>query len=551
MFKVETTQILLEVEELTVEFPGVGTKDKVIGGISFALQKGEVVGLVGESGSGKSLTGLSIIGLLPVTARITNGNIIYHQSNSSLSLLDASVRWNKIRGAEIAMIFQEPMTALNPIMSCGSQISEVLQQHHGISVDAAKQEVLKFFEKVHIKDPGRVYDSYPHQLSGGQRQRIVIAMALCCNPSLLIADEPTSSLDVTVQRSILEIFKELKAGWGGTILFISHDLQAVAEIADRVLIMQNGTIVEQGSIDDVFRNPQHPYTQELINSIPKGERSLRNISEDARPLLAAKKLSTWFPVNQSFLVKSKRIVKAIQEIDIEVFEGETLGIVGESGSGKTTLGKSLLLLEKPSNGNVTYKSVPIAHLDKGEWKALRKDLQIIFQDPYSSLNPLIPVGEAIAEPMKYHGIAKNRALRIQKVLDLLQLVGLDESHFGRFPNELSGGQRQRICIARALALEPKLIICDECVSALDVSVQRQILDLLISLQEKFCLTYIFISHDLQVIRYLCNRVVVMSEGKIVETGQIDEICNTPKHPYTKKLLQSAFGNENKIFQPNH
>jgi peptide/nickel transport system ATP-binding protein len=551
MFKVETTQILLEVEELTVEFPGVGTKDKVIGGISFALQKGEVVGLVGESGSGKSLTGLSIIGLLPVTARITNGNIIYHQSNSSLSLLDASVRWNKIRGAEIAMIFQEPLTALNPIMSCGSQISEVLQQHHGISVDAAKQEVLKFFEKVHIKDPGRVYDSYPHQLSGGQRQRIVIAMALCCNPSLLIADEPTSSLDVTVQRSILEIFKELKAGWGGTILFISHDLQAVAEIADRVLIMQNGTIVEQGSIDDVFRNPQHPYTQELINSIPKGERSLRNISEDARPLLAAKKLSTWFPVNQSFLVKSKRIVKAIQEIDIEVFEGETLGIVGESGSGKTTLGKSLLLLEKPSNGNVTYKSVPIAHLDKGEWKALRKDLQIIFQDPYSSLNPLIPVGEAIAEPMKYHGIAKNRALRIQKVLDLLQLVGLDESHFGRFPNELSGGQRQRICIARALALEPKLIICDECVSALDVSVQRQILDLLISLQEKFCLTYIFISHDLQVIRYLCNRVVVMSEGKIVETGQIDEICNTPKHPYTKKLLQSAFGNENKIFQPNH
>ncbi len=528
---------ILDVTDLSLQF-GLNTGFKeAVRGISFSLTKGETLGIVGESGSGKSLTALSILKLLPAEA-VISGTINYHSKEATYSILSLSdAELTRIRGSRIAMIFQEPGTSLNPVYTCGEQVSEVLRLHKKLNSKAAKEAVLALFEKVKLQEPHRVYDSFPHQLSGGQKQRIMIAMALSGNPELLIADEPTSSLDVTVQQSILNLLNELKTEWGGSMIFISHDLNVVAAMAKRVLVMQNGEVVEQGLVSDIFRNPQHAYTRKLISDSKLGEQAgSESVSQPIRPVLKASKVSTWFPTASNFFGKPTEFVKAVNEVDLELFPGETLGLVGESGSGKTTLGRSILFLEKPTKGSVLYKKRELAVLEENEWKPLRKDLQIIFQDPYSSLNPKQKIGDAIVEPMTVHGIGKNKKVRLEKALDLLKRVGLEPEHLNRYPDEFSGGQRQRICIARALVLQPKIIVCDECVSALDVSTQRQILDLLIELQKEKGLTYLFISHNLSVIRYISSRVAIMKEGRIVETGLTEQIWNQPQHDYTRSLL---------------
>ena len=555
---------LLEINNLQVNFPSESGKVQAVRNISFSLKKGETLGIVGESGSGKSVTSLAVMGLLPQAAVLASGEILFYPKTGEpvdlAKLPQLALR--QLRGREIAMIFQEPMTSLNPVFRCGEQVAEAIRLHQKASGEEAKRQVISLFEKVKLPDPERIFLAYPHQLSGGQRQRVMIAMALSCNPSLLIADEPTSALDVTVQRSILDLVNELKNEWDGSTIFISHDLGVVAEVADRVLVMKNGEIVEQGGVAAIFKNPQHAYTQNLlknfwqrtskqsaVRSEAETPNSLRGSPQSNRPdlsnfqnltnltpFLTVKNLRTWFPAKRNFFGKTTSHVKAVDDVSFEVFKGETLGLVGESGSGKTTLGRSILNLLKPNSGDVIFENKNLAQLPENEWKALRKDLQIIFQDPYSSLNPRQPIGSAITEPMRVHGILKTEKERREKALHLLETVGLEPSHFWRFPSEFSGGQRQRICIARALALEPKFIVCDECVSSLDVTVQAQVLDLLKDLQEKWGLTYIFISHDLSVVRLMSDRIAVMKDGKIEELDRAEEVWNNPKKAYTQQLL---------------
>ncbi len=574
---------LLAFKDLVTEFHTEGQVVKAVNGISFTLNKGETIGIVGESGSGKSVTSLSAMRLIPTPPGIiSGGEIIFHKNDGStvdlLALSEEEMRAH--RGNDLAMIFQEPMTSLNPVFTCGDQVMEAIMLHQNMSKAEAKSLTIKLFEEVQLPDPERIFSTYPHQISGGQKQRVMIAMAMSCQPSVLIADEPTTALDVTVQKTILELMQKLQKEHDMGILFITHDLGVIAELADKVVVMYQGNIVEQGNVWDIFTNPQHPYTKGLLACrppldtrytflptvsdfmqvdgsgniidnnisveeftkdlvIPDSDRKAKQeklFSQD--PILKIQNLKTYFPVRNGFFGGITGHVKAVDDISFDVYPGETLGLVGESGCGKTTCGRTILRLEEPTEGQMIYKGQDIAKMNADELRAFRKDVQIIFQDPYSSLNPRMTIGNAIMEPMQVHDILENDEQRKKRVEELLARVSLDPSHFYRYPHEFSGGQRQRIGIARALAVNPKFIICDESVSALDVSVQAQVLNLLNELKEEFGLTYIFISHDLSVVKYMSDRMVVMQAGKVEEMGDADQIYNKPETPYTQKLIDA-------------
>ena len=551
---------IINIEKLSVSFETNQQKTTVVKAITFEINENEIVGIVGESGSGKSITSLALMGLLPKNA-VVEGEILFE--NVSLHK-KSNQEWRKIRGQQIAMIFQEPMSSLNPSLSCGYQVKEMILQHQKISDAAAKSSVLELFKQVKLPRVSSLYNQYPHQISGGQKQRVMIAMAIANKPKLLIADEPTTALDVTVQQRIIDLLKEIQAQNGMSILFISHDLTLISEIAQRVLVMKDGEIVEQGTVDQIFKNPTHPYTQALINSKPKLNERLKILptvqnflkhdfkatiisAEERRlkhenlyaqaPLLRITDLKKYYTIDKGWF-QQQTIVKAVDDVYLEIYDGETVGLVGESGCGKTTLGRTILNLEKPTAGEIFYKGTDITKLNKHDWKVLRKEIQIIFQDPYASLNPRITVGDAILEPMKVHKIHKSDKERKVAVMELLKKVGLNETHYYRYPHEFSGGQRQRIGIARAIALHPKLIICDETVSALDVSVQAQVLNLLNQLKEEFQFTYLFISHDLAVVKFMSDQLVVMHQGKIVEKGEADSIYENPQNEYTQKLINA-------------
>ncbi len=552
---------MLSVQNLSISFKSNREVTTVVENISFELESQQILGIVGESGSGKSVTSLAILGLLSKNAKVS-GNIFFNDKDLT-KLSETTFR--KIRGNQISMIFQEPMSSLNPSLTCGFQVIEVLFQHKKISKSEAKKQVIELFNKVKLPRAEVIFNQYPHQLSGGQKQRVMIAMAIACKPQILIADEPTTALDVTVQKEIIELLKELQQETAMSIIFITHDLALVSEIADTVLVMYQGKIVEQGEAKKVFLKPIHNYTKALINSKPSLTQRLKKLptvndfieltiqnevysAEErtefhqkiyaAKPLLEVKNLATYFNTNNSFFFGKKSEVKAVDDVSFQLFEGETLGLVGESGCGKTTLGRTILHLEKATNGQIFYRGNDVTYLSKTDLKNFRREVQIIFQDPFSSLNPRIPVGEAILEPMKVHGILNTTTERKQYVFDVLHRVGLLEEHFYRYPHEFSGGQRQRIGIARTIALNPKLIICDESVSALDVSVQAQVLNLLNELKKDFGFTYIFISHDLAVVKYMADQLIVMNEGKIEEIGDADAIYKTPKTLYTQKLIDA-------------
>ncbi|NAS31697.1 dipeptide ABC transporter ATP-binding protein [Flavobacteriaceae bacterium R38] len=553
---------LLNVKNLSISFKSDKTFNEVVKNSSFSLDKNEILGVVGESGSGKSVTSLALLGLLPKKiSKIASGEILFADKDL-VKMPEAEFKG--LRGKEISMIFQEPMSSLNPSMTCGLQIMEVLLRHTSLSKTEAKAETLSLIEKVKLPEPERIFNSYPHQISGGQKQRVVIAIAIACKPKILIADEPTTALDVTVQKEIIALLKILQQETGMSILFISHDLSLVSEIADRVIVMYKGAIVEQGSTSDIFKNPQHDYTKALLNSKPPLDKRLKKlpviqdfmnnsfkeevITPDERkkqhaklyeqaPLLEVINVEKEYFSNAGMFTE-KTSLKAVNDVSFKVYEGETLGLVGESGCGKSTLGNTILQLDKATAGSILYRGTNITHLNASEVRKLRKEIQIIFQDPYSSLNPRISVGKAIMEPMKVHGLYKNDAERKEKTMELLDRVGLDASYFYRYPHEFSGGQRQRIGIARTIGLQPKLIICDESVSALDISVQAQVLNLLNELKENFGFTYIFISHDLSVVKFMSDQLLVMNQGKIEEIGDADIIYDQPKTAYTKKLIEA-------------
>lgn len=644
-----TKEPILEVRNLVTQFTSEGVVTKAVDDISFVLHKGETIGIVGESGSGKSVTSLSIMQLIPdPPGRISGGEIFYHGKDGMVDLLHIREKeMRSYRGNDIAMIFQEPMTSLNPVYKCGDQVMEAILQHDRnalpkfwnwifrnsnyifivlffawitagvvsalslisdnkilnitiqlffttslvvflilkiISNQKAKKHahgrVIDLFEQVKLPSPERIFQSYPHQLSGGQKQRVMIAMAMSCNPQILIADEPTTALDVTVQKTILDLMNDIQEKHNMGIIFITHDLGVIAELADHVLVMYKGKIVEQGSVLDIFNNPQHPYTKGLLACRPKlGKRLSKlptvsdfmktdaeeNISEidisieqvlsklievpeerqqhldnlyKSKPILEVKNLCTWFPNNRSLFGRTTDYVKAVDDVSFEVYPGETLGLVGESGCGKTTLGRTILKLVDPHSGEIIFNGKNITKLSAREMRPIRKDIQIIFQDPYSSLNPRMTVGEAIMEPMRVHGILDTDNARKNKVVELLERVNMKPAHFSRYPHEFSGGQRQRICIARALALQPKFIICDESVSALDVSVQAQVLNLLNELKKEFGFTYIFISHDLSVVKFMSDRMIVMNKGKIEELDIAERIYANPQSYYTKTLINA-------------
>ena len=554
-------KLLLQVKDLRVSFGKKPNQKEVIHGISFDISENTIVGIVGESGSGKSVTSMAIMGLLPKKNTKIEGSILFEE-RELLKTDSKSLR--ALKGKEIAMIFQEPMSALNPSLSCGFQVSEILRWHLKLTASEAKKETISLFEKVKLPRPRGIYDNYPHQISGGQMQRVMIAMAIACKPKLLIADEPTTALDVTVQKEILELLKELQQETGMGLVFISHDLSLVSEIADEVLVMYRGEIVEQDSVTSVFKEPKADYTKALLASRPTLSKRLQQlptiasladnsfqaleVTEQERafkhkklytqlPLLEINNLEKYY-YSKAGLFKPKTAVEAVNDVSFHVFEGETVGLVGESGCGKSTLGKTLLLLEKATAGQVIYRGKDITKLSTSEVRLLRKEIQLIFQDPYSSLNPRLSIGEALVEPMKVHGIGSSKKDRKEKALQLLARVGLDASFMSRYPHELSGGQRQRVGIARTIAMEPKLVICDESVSALDISVQAQVLNLLNELKEDFGFTYIFISHDLAVVKYMADQLLVMKDGKIEEMGDADEIYANPTKEYTKKLIDA-------------
>jgi peptide/nickel transport system ATP-binding protein len=590
---------LLQIKNLQVDFvTEIGTTTAVKN-ISLEVNRGEIVAIVGESGSGKSVTALSVLQLLPTPpAKYSMGEILFSPGNESINLLHQTRdQLRKIRGNQIAMIFQEPMTSLNPVFTCGEQVMETILLHQRVAPNFAKQQTIDLFRKVKLPDPASMFQRYPHQLSGGQKQRIMIAIAMSCNPDLLICDEPTTALDVTVQKTILQLIRELQQTEQMGVMFITHDLGVVSEIADRAIVMFKGSIVEEETTRELFSAAKHPYTKGLLACRPalhqKGERlpvvsdfleagtsrqsevrrqGSEAINQDLRTthekddsslgsstsnastlhqqpqtsdspekLIEVKNLSVWYTSKKTLLGKPAEFIKAVDRVSLDVFKGETLGLVGESGCGKTTLGRALLRLIEPTEGKILYQNTDLTAFSKSDLKKFRKNVQIIFQDPYSSLNPKLTIGEAIIEPLRVHRLIKSERKRREKVVELLMKVNLQPEHFYRYPHEFSGGQRQRIVIARALALEPDFIVCDESVSALDVSVQAQVLNLLNDLKQEYGFTNIFISHDLSVIQYISDRIAVMNRGRIEEIGPAHDIYTRPESPYTQKLINSIPG----------
>ena len=573
---------MLSIQGLTTTFKNDDEQIIAVHDVSFTINKGETVGIVGESGSGKSVTSLSIMRLLSANGEISSGEIIFESADGKrVDLLKLSEKeMRTYRGSKIAMVFQEPMTSLNPVLRCGDQVAEALILHKKLSKAQAKKRTLELFNKVHLPRPEDMFAAYPHQLSGGQKQRIMIAMAMSCDPELLIADEPTTALDVTVQARILELMKELQTEINSAMIFITHDLGVIANIADKIVVMYKGKIVEQGHVSDIFSNPKHPYTKGLLACRPPLDKRLKQlpvirdfmteetdgsfteikksvdelvnsvvISEEERirehkilyskqPVLSVKNISVHYPIRSGVFSRISGVVKAVDDISFDVYPGETMGLVGESGCGKTTLGRAIIRLIEPTKGEVIFKNKNFDSLRGMELRKMRKHIQIIFQDPYSSLNPRMTIGDAIFEPMLVHGMHESNAGRKAEVKKLLDRVGLKPEHYNRYPHEFSGGQRQRVCIARALALEPEFIICDESVSALDVSVQAQVLNLLNELKRERNLTYIFISHDLSVVKFMSDRMIVMNKGTIEEMGDPDVIYKNPASAYTKNLIDS-------------
>jgi peptide/nickel transport system ATP-binding protein len=565
---------ILEIRDLTVTFRKGREEIKAVDHVSFTLKKGCTTGIVGESGSGKSVTALSVMQLLPSPAVIrADKMLLFDREGKAENIISHTNRqMRNIRGNRISMIFQEPMTSLNPVTRCGNQVVEAIRAHQAVSRMEAKRKTLEIFCEVLLPRPADIFYAYPHELSGGQKQRVMIAMAIASRPDILIADEPTTALDVTVQKSILELLKDLQSKYGMAMLFITHDLGLIAGIADELLVMKNGEIVESGPVKEVFSNPKHPYTKGLLAcrppldispdrlmtvsdflqqendekkdaTFPLRERDEKQYQEKLKaiyarkPLLETDKLKTYFPVRANRGGRKSEI-KAVDGVSLEVFPGEVLGLVGESGCGKTTLGRSILRLVEPTGGKIRFLEIDLMNMHRRELKKMRKDMQIIFQDPYSSLSPKLSIGKAVMEPMKVHRIGKDQQERRNMAFELLDKVGLDQKFFYRYPHELSGGQRQRVCIARALSVRPKFIVCDESVSALDVSVQAQVLNLLKDLKEEFGFTYIFISHDLSVVKFISDRIAVMKDGKIEESGTAEEIYHNPKSDYTKNLIAS-------------
>jgi len=549
--------MLLRIKNLEISF----SNETVVKNFSLELQSSKILGIVGESGSGKSISVLSILGILPKNARMKCDAMTFDKIDLK-SLTPKDLR--KLRGSQISMIFQEPMSSLNPSMTCGKQVEEILTNHNICKGKKAKDKVISLFEKVKLNDPKTAFNKYPHQISGGQKQRVMIAMAIACKPKLLIADEPTTALDVSVQKEILELIKELQEENEMGVIFISHDLSLVKNIADQIIVMYRGEVVEYGTAEQIFMNPKETYTKALLAARPQAGKRLKRLPtiEDyaknnikyneegllerkrrheglynSTPVMEIKNLVKQFEIKSPYF-KSKAFFKAIDDVSFNVYKGEKLGIVGESGCGKTTLGLLITNLLKADEGEILYKNENLITLKPKQLKKVKKDIQIIFQDPFSSLNPRMRIGEAIAEPMIVHNIEKNSAMRKTKVEQLLMSVGLSADHYGRYPHEFSGGQRQRIGIARCLALNPKIIICDESVSALDISVQAQVLNLLEELKNKFDLTYLFISHDLSVVRQFSDRVLVMRNGKVIEEGEADELYSNPQKNYTQKLIDS-------------
>ena len=575
---------LLEVNNLITEFRTEQQIVRAVNNVSFTVHKGRTLGIVGESGSGKSVTSLSVMRLIPSPpGKVVGGSAVFHERDGKqtdlLKLPEDEMR--TYRGNRIAMIFQEPMTSLNPVFTCGDQIVEAIQLHQKLNKDDARKRTLELLKEVQLPRPENMMQSYPHQLSGGQKQRVMIAMAMSCAPDLLIADEPTTALDVTVQATILDLMRGLQREREMSMMFITHDLGVIAEIADDVIVMYKGNIVEHGPVLQIFEDPQHPYTKGLLACRPRLDKKLRilptvkdfmdeaadgSITErshenvDAvvhqleftkqeiadrntqlaatKPLLTVKDLEVHFPIRTGLFSKTTGYVKAVDGITFDVKPGETLGLVGESGCGKTTTGRAILRLVEPTGGSVHFDGSDVRALSTSDLKEKRKDFQIIFQDPYSSLNPRLSVGSAITEVLKVHGMGTSDKDRRDQVMFLLEKVDLLPRHFANYPHEFSGGQRQRICVARALALKPKLLICDESVSALDVSVQAQVLNLLVSLRREFDLTYIFISHDLSVVKFISDRIAVMNAGKIVELEEANTIYERPQNEYTHNLIDA-------------
>lgn len=564
---------LLTVQNLSVDFCSEGRQRRVVNNVSYSLRRGETLGIVGESGSGKSVSSMAIVQLLPPAPQCcVEGHAMFFggknvaANSQPVDLLALSEKeMQNYRGNRISMVFQEPMTSLNPVQRCGHQVMEMLRQHEKMNKAAAKQRVIKLFEEVKLPRPEKIFESYPYEISGGQKQRVMIAMALICNPDVLIADEPTTALDVTVQRAIIDLLKQLQQTHHIGIIFISHDLGVIGQIADTVAVMFHGEVVEQGPADEILHHPNHPYTQGLLACRPPlGDRpkhlptvsdfmeNSEMISPDIetqeerkerlaslyaqQPLMQVKDLEVTYALKKNFVGKVTQELKAVDKMTFDIYPGETLGLVGESGCGKTTLGRSLLRLIDAGTGTIMYRGKQLDALNDKQMRALRPQLQIIFQDPYSSLNPRITIGESIMEPLCSYNRYENDRQRREVVLELMQQVGLKADCYNRYPHEFSGGQRQRVCIARALVLHPELIICDESVSALDVSVQAQVLNLLNDLKRTYHFTYLFISHDLSVVRFLSDRIIVMEKGCMVEEGDADEIYAHPQRPYTQKLI---------------